>query len=567
MTEGTLRGRPEFWPVTLLSVALILLLGGWAGFTYIDRTRSDPGCDERTTLRVATAPSVALPVRELADRFSARQPCLDVVVEGRESADVLRTVGRDVPAAGASPSVKPSVNPSPSAETAIPIPDVWVPESTLWLRRARSIGAFQVPDSGVSIATTPVVVALDQRSDTRLNGTGLGWPGLVGAAKKPVPVLLPDPATSPIGFAALVGMRAVAKSDPAGTVAVMRRISPDTVSTAGEAAPEPSGPGANETAVVSTEQQVLLAAEAGRRHVAVYPPAAVPGPDYPYAVLTSTGTGRDDATAFLHSMLADDGAAVFTTHGLRTPAGKGAKEVPPATKVRAADYPPAELPDQAAAEDLLNSWGGVHISARMLAVFDISGSMGSAVPGSNETRLSATIKAAQDGSNLLLGTTELGVWEFSTDLDGGRDYREVIPVGPIGPRRQQMLDRVGRIEVEPDGRTGLYNTTLAAYRDGTRNWQPGKINMVLILTDGRDDNAGGISRARLLRELKGLVDKKRPLPILFIGVGPDIDKDELNQIATVTGGQVALTEKPSGIRDIFYSSLAEFSCLPPECRR
>lgn len=91
--------------------------------------------------------------------------------------------------------------------------------------------------------------------------------------------------------------------------------------------------------------------------------------------------------------------------------------------------------------------------------------------------------------------------------------------------------------------------------------------MVLILTDGRDDNPDGISRSRLLRELGELVDRKRPLPILFIGVGPEIDKDELNQIAKVTGGQVALTKKPSGIREIFYTSLAQFSCLPPECRR
>ncbi|MBG0567949.1 substrate-binding and VWA domain-containing protein [Actinoplanes aureus] len=579
MADGSLRARPEFWPVTLLSVALIAVLAGWAGFTYVDRTRSEPGCDERTTLRVVTAPSIAEPVRELADRFTERQRCLDVLVEGRESADVLRTIAGTVPVAATAPataSPSPSVRGSASASasagpgrTATPAPDVWLPESTLWLRRARAVGAFQVPDDGVSVATTPVVLALDGASVTRLTRERrtLDWPGLVGAAKLPVAVSLPDPATSPLGFGALVGIRALAKSDPAGTVAIMRRLTRDTVSTAGEAVPDPTGPGMNEFSVISTEQQVLRNAAAGKRQVAVYPPAAVPGPDYPYAVLTSTGGGREVATAFLHSMLADDGATVFTENGLRTPAGQPPKSIPAATKVRTTDYPPAPLPDVAATEDLLHTWGGVHISARMLAVFDISGSMAESVPGSQETRMSATIKAAQDGSNLLLGTTELGVWEFSTDLDGARDYREVIPVGPIGPRRQQMLDRVGRIKVEPNGATGLYDTTLAAYRDGTRNWQPGKINMVLILTDGRDDNPDGISRARLLRELKGLVDPKRPLPILFIGVGPGVDKNELDQIAKVTGGQVALTAKPSGIRDIFYTSLAQFSCLPPECRR
>jgi hypothetical protein len=229
--------------------------------------------------------------------------------------------------------------------------------------------------------------------------------------------------------------------------------------------------------------------------------------------------------------------------------------------------PPASRPSEADTETLLNAWGGVHLSARMLAVFDISGSMAAVVPGADETRLQATIKAAQDGVKLLLPTTELGVWEFSTDLDGKRDYREVVPVGPIGPRREEILRKVNRMEVEPNGTTGLYDTALAAYRDATRNWTPGRINMVLILTDGTDDNASGISRAELLRELGKLADRKRPVPILFIGVGPEIDAAELNQIAKATGGQVALTEKPSGIRQIFYTALAEFSCLPPECRR
>ena len=54
---------------------------------------------------------------------------------------------------------------------------------------------------------------------------------------------------------------------------------------------------------------------------------------------------------------------------------------------------------------------------------------------------------------------------------------------------------------------------------------------------------------------------------LFIGVGPEIDPTELNQIAKATGGRVALTPNPAGIRQIFFTALAEFSCLPPKCRR
>ncbi|MCY1136639.1 substrate-binding domain-containing protein [Actinoplanes sp. Pm04-4] len=551
MADGSLRARPEFWPVTLLSVALVAVLGGWSAISYLERTRSDPGCAERTTLRVAAAPSVAPAAETVAERLAGRETCLTVVVEARPSADVLRDLSRTDPASAA----------PTSAPAATPAPDVWLPESTLWLRRARAAGAFQVPAEGVSVASTPVVLALTSATAARLSRSGaLNWTRLVADAKAPVPVALPDPAISPLGFAALVGIRALAaKTRPddvaAGAAAIMRRLAPDTVS---DGAGKPAGSGA----VVSTEQAVL----SGPGQVAVYPPAALPGPDYPYAVLGS-GEASEGAASFLRALLAAEGARTMTGNGLRTPDGRAPDGITAATKVRTGVYAPARLPDDTTALNLVNAWGGVHISARMLAVFDISGSMAAQVPGSSATRLSATVAAAQGGAKLLLGTTEIGIWEFSTNLTDGRDYRETVPVGPVGPRRAQIIEQLGRMRVKPNGGTGLYDTTLAAYRDATRNWTPGRINMVLILTDGRDDDQRGIKREVLLRELGGLVDRKRPVPILFIGVGPEIDPDELQQIARATGGQVALTKEPSGIRQIFFTALAEFSCLPPKCRR
>ncbi|MGW1057755.1 substrate-binding domain-containing protein [Micromonospora rubida] len=569
MANGGLRTRPEFWPVLLLSVALVAVLGGWGATSYLDRTRHEPPCTQRIELRIAVAPSVEPPARQVARDLAARERCLDVVMEARESADVLRDLTRPV-ASGAGASTATGPPPATTATTAPP--DAWLPESTLWLRRARAAGAFQVPAEGVSVASTPVVLSLDERSAARLRRDGtLGWTGLVADERPPLPVVLPDPTASPLGFGALVGIRALADSaqpaaGAAGAAAIMRRLAARTAPLSG-AAPAPTGPGAAESAVVSTEQAILLAAVGGgTRQVAVYPPAPVPGPDYPYAILASDAR-REGAAAFLRGMLAAEGAAALTGHGLRTPSGGPPAGIPAGSGIRTGGYPPASLPAETDATALLNAWGGVHISARMLAVLDISGSMAAQLPGSTETRLSAMIKAAQGGAELLLGTTELGIWEFSTDLDGERDYREVIPVGPVGPRRAEIVDALDRVRVKPNGATGLYDTTLAAYRDATRNWTVGRINMVLVLTDGKDDNASGISRAKLLDELAGLRDKRRPVPILFIGVGPDIDPDELKQIARATGGRVALTPRPSGIQRIFFSALAEFSCLPPKCRR
>ncbi|MBF9134538.1 substrate-binding domain-containing protein [Plantactinospora sp. S1510] len=567
MANGGLRTRPEFWPVLLLSGALVAVLGGWGASNYLERTRQEPPCTRRTALRIAVAPSVEPPARQVARDLVARERCLDVLVEARESADVLRDLTSRAADGAATGTV-----PSTAAATAAAPPDAWLPESTLWLRRARAAGAFEVPAEGVSVASTPVVLSLDERSHARLRrDRALGWNALVAAERPPLPVALPDPTASPLGFGALVAVRALAdtaqpSNGAAGAAAIMRRLAARTVPFPG-AAPVPTGPGAAESAVVSTEQDVLLTAAAGgTRQVAVYPPNPVPGPDYPFAILTADAP-REGAAAFLRGMLAAEGAAAVTGHGLRTPSGGPPASITEGSGIRAGAYPPPPLPAEADATALINAWGGVHISARMLAVLDVSGSMAARLPGSAQTRISATIKAAKGGAELLLGTTELGVWEFSTDLDGERDYREVVPVGPVGPRRAEIAKALDGVRVKPNGATGLYDTTLAAYRDATRNWTAGRINMVLVLTDGTDDNASGISRAKLLDELAGLRDKRRPVPILFIGVGSEIDSDELRQIARATGGRVALTPRPSGIQQIFFSALAEFSCLPPKCRR
>lgn len=558
MADGGGRRRPEFWPVVLLSAALVAVLGGWTAVTYLDRTRNDPACTERTTLRVAAAPSVAAAAQEVAQGLAARDRCLDLVVEARESAQVLRDLVGAVPG-GSSPSAAP-----PPTAAAGPAPDVWLPESTLWLRRARDGGAFQVPEAGVPVATTPVVLALDERSAARLGWPARtpDWAALVAAERPPVPVVVPDPAVSPLGFGALVGVRALAGDRAGPAAAIMRRLAPRTAAMSGEAPPPPGRPGPDESAVVSTEQAVL---RAGTPQVAIYPPEPVPGPDYPYAVLSSTGS-REEAADLLRALRADEGGAALARHGLRTAAGASPAGASTLGRIRATAYPPAPMPAAAQAAALLNAWGGVHLTARLLAVLDVSGSMAARI-GPGETRLSATVKAAQGGVQLLLGATEIGLWTFSTDLDGQRDYREIVPVGPVGPRRAEIVEQLGQVRVKPNGGTGLYDTTLAAYRDGARNWTAGRINLVLVLTDGTDDNGSGISRARLLSELGALQDKRRPLPILFIGVGPDIDRAELDQIAKATGGRVALTENPAGIRQIFFTALAEFSCLPPKCRR
>ncbi|GIJ78136.1 ABC-type molybdate transport system, substrate-binding protein [Micromonospora phaseoli] len=539
-------------PVVLLSAALVLLLAGWAAVAYVRADRGTPTCVEQVRLRVVAAPVIAPAVDRVARANAGSQPCVSVEVQARPSVTVARELadGGDVA-------------------------DAWLPESTFWLRRARASGAFEVPGQGTSVASTPVVLAVGERvarrsgwPDKRLN-----WASLLGSRAGTVRVGLPDPAVDPAGVGALLGVRVLAdeNGDSAATVAAtLRRLAERTYSPAGEDGPLTPNrelPGRADI-VAASEQAVLehnaLAAEG--KLVAAYPEIAVPWLDLPYVVLPGTqDRPRDAAAAFLAKLLAAPAREVFTGYGFRTAAG-----FPPAMpdddRLLAEERRPVPLPTEETVSDVLTGWSGVQRSARILTLLDISGSMAATVPDGG-TRLDATVRAAQEGAELLLANSELGIWAFSTKVDGERDYREVLPVAPLGGQREQLAEALAGLQVKAQGGTGLYDSTLAAYRDARRNWTPGRINLVLVMTDGRNEDGDSIGRADFLAELRRLQEPRRPLPIIFIGLGGDIDPEELNAIAKVTGGRVFVTEQPGGMRRIFFSALADLSCLPPECRR
>jgi hypothetical protein len=304
--------------------------------------------------------------------------------------------------------------------------------------------------------------------------------------------------------------------------------------------------------------------------VAAYSDQPLPTLDFPYVVLPgSAGQARTVAARFLRSLLASGAQPTFGGQGFRGPDGRVLPGLPAKSGARDDAVPPVALPDDDSVVALLNTWTGVHLSARLLGIIDISGSMSERLPGSTETRLSAAIKASQEGAGLLLDSTTVGVWVFATQLEGNRDYRVIFPPRQLGDGgREALINALGQIRVKPDGNTGLYDTVLAAYQEARRSWTAGQINLLLITTDGQnDDPGGGISRAQLLAELGKLQDPRRPLPILFIGLSGGVDPAELNDIAGVTGGKVYVTKDPSGIRQIFFDALSNLACQPPACRR
>jgi hypothetical protein len=547
-------------PVLWLSGALVLVLIAWASVVWINAALGSSGCTDPVVLEVAAAPAIAPTLGELAGSDAAGS-CAEIRVSARDSSGYAEILA----------------NPPPGI-----LPQVWVPESTFWLGRAQARGAFTLPASGTSIANSPVVIGL-----TEAAATNLGWPqkavpwsDLLGA-QGTLPIGIPDPAADPIGVAGLIGVQNAtegrADAGPAESL-VLRRLTQYVVPRASDLylrLPEAGGGAGSLQAFLTSEQALLRHNSRGgvkTSLVASYPGPKVPTLDFPYVVLPGAQSKEvAAATRFLDRLLRNDAREALQKAGFRDPDGTPPDTTaldPSPSESRTSTKPidPVAMPTEDDLVQVLSRWTGVQLSARILAVIDVSGSMNERTPN-GQTRLSLMMQAGQEGVGLLLDATELGIWVFSTRMEGDRDYQVLVPTGPLSDQRGRVVAALGGIKVKPDGDTGLYDTTLAAYQEARRTWMPGRINIVLIATDGRNDDDNSIGRPQLIAELKKLADPRRPLPILFMGLGDGIDQNELNEIGAAVDGRVYIAQQPSDIRGIFFSALSDFGCQPPSCRK
>jgi hypothetical protein len=555
------RSRHRFRPLLALAVAVALTLAGWVGYSYGANRERGARCGTPLTVTVAAAPEIAPVLTRIAGELTPQQrtsgsTCYLFQVSGLEPSRVAAALT--------------GIGTAPTA-------DVWVPDSTYWLREASAVN-IDVPGQGQSIASSPTVLAMPEPVARRFGWPEHtpSWPAAVAAAaaqRSPLPVGTADPGSSPLGLFGLLGVRDVVQHKAqAGTQRVVafrafsKKVFAPSVDLLNEIRQAGGVPDGLSAAPVS-EQSVVqyLRSRPPVPVVAAYPGPAVPGLDYPYIVLPGVPDPvRAGAQRFLGAILSAD-PAELAARGFRTPQGTTGPGFTTATGIDTRPVRPVRMPDQARLDGLLTEWAGVNRSGRLVVAIDISGSMNETVPGTDKTRIELTKQTAQAGLALFKPTTEVGLWVFSTNLDGRKDYRELLPIEPMYLSRAQATAVIGQIQAKPNGSTGLYDTVLAGYQKLRAGWNPARINALVVLTDGQNEDPNGISRATLLRRLRALANPRKPLQIVFIGLGRDVNPAELNQIAAVTGGQAFITPDPRGIGSILVQALSAMTCAGADC--
>jgi hypothetical protein len=558
---------------------VVVLAGSYLGYQRL----SDSGCTGSVRLTVAAATEIAPAVEQTAQRWiqdgaNVNGTCVAVTVNPVSSATMAAAIAGEH---------KVTLNGLGTAPESVKVPDVWISDSSTWLLRLKQEAPGFVPTDGKPVAQSPVVVAMPQPV---AEGIGwptkkLGWKDLLGQLTTSTQLRtgITDPTRDATGLSGLLALgqaagtgqqaqalkvgalKALAQSSSALRDDLLQKFphsaDANDIATSLSAAPLSEGDVINYNA---EKPPVPLAA-------LYLDPSPLPL-DYPYAIMPEVDLQKSAAATALHQQMQ---TATFknalATAGLRAPDGSaGSGFAPPTSAPEASPAISAGAEDKsaggAAASGLdagtlsqaLGSWAAITLPGRVLAVFDVSGSMLKPVPtAGGADRAAVTRAAARGGLDLFDDKWAVGVWLFSTDMDGKKPYKEIVPISPLSSARNKLEASIGQITPKKNGNTGLYDTLLAAYQNVQNSWQPGKVNSVILFTDGVNENDEGISQTTLVNRLKQLNDPKRPVRVVIVGIGPEVNQKELETIVKPTAaGGVFIAPDPAKIGEIFLEAIA-----------
>ncbi|GAA1933875.1 substrate-binding and VWA domain-containing protein [Nocardioides marmoribigeumensis] len=588
-------------------VAVKLIVGGGGsektpGATPSDAGRDTSGC---VSLTVAASSEKAALLGRIASAYEDTDPEVGGTCVAVEVTSVASGGGEQALARGW------------DEELDGPRPDVWTPAASTWVGLLQQDLAAKdkpdlVPDETPSIASTPLVLAMPRPMAQALGwpAKSLGWSDVLSLVEDQrgwaalghpewgrFTLGKTNPNLSTSGLAATIGsfVAATGKSsdltdrdleDPrvrrfVQTVERSVVHYGDTTLTylSNLQRADDRGASLGYVSAVAVEEKSVLDYNNGNPTgdpatlgdhekpavplAAIYPKEGTLFSDSPWVTLDAPWVDEDkraasaDLLSYLRSAKAQK---VFTDAGFRTYDGKPGKPITTsedliADGVKVTLSPPAP----AVLSQVRSAWTQLRKPARVLMLLDVSGSMGEPVPDAGASKLELAKRAAIRAMTQFAPTDEVGLWAFTTDLDGEEQiYRELEPVLPISRQRDDLRRSIRSLT--PLNGTPLYAAIRAAVGTMGTSLDADKINAVVVLTDGRNEYPADTDLAGLVRQLGGGSSESpdTSLRVFTIAYGEGADLETLRQISAASNAAAYDATRPESIDKVFTAVLSNF---------
>ncbi|MGL5829376.1 MAG: substrate-binding domain-containing protein [Angustibacter sp.] len=539
----------------------------------------------KVELNIAAAPALAPPMTEAAKDFSSSKEsrvganCLQVKVAAVESPDAVVDLARF------------------GTEKQAPGFQVWIPDSNYWITlasRRPEVAPFMNPSSPL-IASTPTVFAMARpqaetlgwpnrqpsiKSLTELASDPKGWEKLGHPSWGRLKLAWTDPRVDAPGLEALMGMYRASAGDQAANADLQEGLielqgSLESVAVDQAAAQRPLINNAftvdnamSEAVVFPSTEQAVVEFNRSKPQIplaAVYPAEGLAPAQIPYMDIFDPAGENPQArnsAAFLDYLIGEKGRKPLAEAGFRSLGATPKISDDNGAVISEPSFSPESMAISSIAR-ALQYWTALQERGNVLIVVDVSGSMNEQVPGTSSTRIAlargAIAEALSAYSSSRVGNTSVGLWAFSRNLDGTKDYRELIPLSAptdAGDLRTDLARAIAGLKAA--GSTGLYDTTAAAFAEVRGQTRPGN-NMIVILSDGKNDDAGSRTLEQVVAEIKKGQSSAKPVRIDTIGYGGEADTRALKAISSASGGRTFKAEGDEDLRVVLLTALSSSS--------
>ena len=219
--------------------------------------------------------------------------------------------------------------------------------------------------------------------------------------------------------------------------------------------------------------------------------------------------------------------------------------------------------------ELLDRWETQRKRARVLLVLDVSGSMSEPADPDDPngaTRLDLAKQAAIDAIGLFAPDDEIALRIFTTDVEQTGDvtstFLDLVDYGRVADVGEQVRTRLR--DLVPLNGTPLYDVTSASYQRALEEFDETRINAVVLLTDGVNDDGTPSDDQRQLDELLAELragsegQLSRPVRVFTIAYSADADGGVLRRIAEASAAASYQSTDPTSIDQVLTAVVSNF---------
>jgi Ca-activated chloride channel family protein len=200
------------------------------------------------------------------------------------------------------------------------------------------------------------------------------------------------------------------------------------------------------------------------------------------------------------------------------------------------------LPEPRVLAKVKQTWRSDRKPANIALVVDTSGSM------SEENKLDQAKQGLRVFLSQLSPNDRVGLITFNDKV-----FR-LSPISRFGTTRAKLLSQVNGLF--PDGQTAVYDATQAGVQEVQQLKDASRINAVVVLTDG-EDNQSNTSSSTLVSALqRQATSEGMAIRVYTIAYGSAANQDVLTQIASASGGKEYAGD-PKQIESV-YRSISSF---------